>query len=470
MPSLVLLSVLAVVALSLAVAFYRVTLHPLARIPGPGIAAVTSFWQAHHVRNGHMRELAKTLHKTYGPVVRVGPNEVWFDSKEAVDVIYETNKERYRFQRRSLGPVYSIANVKKYEAVVDAVLDRFVGKLKTFNGKVEVDLAEWMHILALETLGSVVLDWSPGQIEAGSDEGMLSGTCTTWKACSVLGLFSPIVMVGGLVSPLKYLFPVLAGLVPLLGPGGDGHWRVIGEIINRRLREGSPQGRRPEGDICDDIFYMRLKKSEFTRADHVGMLFQNFTAGHDTIGAVMTAALALSCTDSRTQSEIKKELIDATNPTLFDNTKLLKYTQACIKESQRLYPVISMSLMRAVPWTGLNLHGYYFPPGTTVGCNPTAYHHNTAVFGENAGSFNPDRWLGSPEAHVNLDHAALTWGGANRRCPGQHLAQLICSKAFARLMKDFDIRVERPDDRDIPFYFLATMTGIIGDFAKAKMA
>ncbi len=35
-----------------------------------------------------MFELGKTLHKTYGPVVRVGPNEVWFDSVDAFKVIY----------------------------------------------------------------------------------------------------------------------------------------------------------------------------------------------------------------------------------------------------------------------------------------------------------------------------------------------------------------------------------------------
>ena len=67
---------------------YRAKLHPLAKVPGPRIAAVTTLWYAYHVRNGHMLNLAKTLHKRYGPVVRVRPNEVWFDSEEAFRVIY----------------------------------------------------------------------------------------------------------------------------------------------------------------------------------------------------------------------------------------------------------------------------------------------------------------------------------------------------------------------------------------------
>ena len=67
---------------------YRATLHPLASVPGPRLGAVTSLWYAYHVRNGHMLTLAKTLHTIHGPAVRVRPDEVWFDSEEALRTIY----------------------------------------------------------------------------------------------------------------------------------------------------------------------------------------------------------------------------------------------------------------------------------------------------------------------------------------------------------------------------------------------
>lgn len=75
-------------ALLLAVAVYRLFLHPLSRIPGPRLAAVTNGWLAYHVRNGHMLQLGKTLHNKYGPAVRVGPGEVWFNTKDAYRLIY----------------------------------------------------------------------------------------------------------------------------------------------------------------------------------------------------------------------------------------------------------------------------------------------------------------------------------------------------------------------------------------------
>lgn len=72
----------------LARTIYRAAFHPLASVPGPRLGAVTTLWYAYHVRNGHMLTLAKTLHKKYGPVVRVRPDEVWFDTEDAFRTIY----------------------------------------------------------------------------------------------------------------------------------------------------------------------------------------------------------------------------------------------------------------------------------------------------------------------------------------------------------------------------------------------
>lgn len=76
------------VLLVAAVVAYRLTLHPLSKIPGPKLAAISNIWYAYQARNGHVHLLGKTLHEQYGPVVRVGPNELWFNTKEAFDAIY----------------------------------------------------------------------------------------------------------------------------------------------------------------------------------------------------------------------------------------------------------------------------------------------------------------------------------------------------------------------------------------------
>lgn len=77
-----------IIVTMLAIAVYRFYFHPLASVPGPRLAALSNIWHAYHARNGRMYLLGKSLHKRYGPVVRVGPNELWFDSKEAFKTIY----------------------------------------------------------------------------------------------------------------------------------------------------------------------------------------------------------------------------------------------------------------------------------------------------------------------------------------------------------------------------------------------
>jgi hypothetical protein len=84
----ILYSIALSVLLLMIISLYRLLFHPLSSVPGPKAAALSNAWLAWHARNGRVRELGKTLHKRYGPVVRVGPSEVWFDSKDAFKVIY----------------------------------------------------------------------------------------------------------------------------------------------------------------------------------------------------------------------------------------------------------------------------------------------------------------------------------------------------------------------------------------------
>lgn len=49
---------------------YAVTLHPLAKVPGPFWASVTRLWYMFKVHQGHFDQVQRALHKKYGPVVR----------------------------------------------------------------------------------------------------------------------------------------------------------------------------------------------------------------------------------------------------------------------------------------------------------------------------------------------------------------------------------------------------------------
>jgi len=44
----------------------------------------------------------------------------------------------------------------------------------------------------------------------------------------------------------------------------------------------------------------------------------------------------------------------------------LPFLSACLKESMRLFPLVGMPLVRTVSKAGLELEGYYLPPGVRL--------------------------------------------------------------------------------------------------------
>jgi hypothetical protein len=77
-----------VLLMLLSIVLYRLYLHPLSRVPGPRLAAVSNVWYGYQVCTGRLLQIGKELHTKYGPIVRVGPNEVWLNSEEGFRQVY----------------------------------------------------------------------------------------------------------------------------------------------------------------------------------------------------------------------------------------------------------------------------------------------------------------------------------------------------------------------------------------------
>lgn len=63
-------------------------LSPLRRVPGPVFFATTKWRLAYEDWSGRRTRTIAKLHSNYGPVVRIGPNEVSFNSLSALKTIY----------------------------------------------------------------------------------------------------------------------------------------------------------------------------------------------------------------------------------------------------------------------------------------------------------------------------------------------------------------------------------------------
>jgi cytochrome P450 len=71
-----------------ALAAYRLYLSPLARFPGPKLAASSILPKLWYQAAGSSVRWITALHQRYGPIVRVGPNELSFTDAQAFQDIY----------------------------------------------------------------------------------------------------------------------------------------------------------------------------------------------------------------------------------------------------------------------------------------------------------------------------------------------------------------------------------------------
>lgn len=75
---------------------YPFYLSPFANVPGPKLAAMTSWWIRWIDFGGHRSATIDGLHRKYGRIVRVGPNELSFTGAEALQIIYGAGSAFYK--------------------------------------------------------------------------------------------------------------------------------------------------------------------------------------------------------------------------------------------------------------------------------------------------------------------------------------------------------------------------------------
>lgn len=212
------------------------------------------------------------------------------------------------------------------------------------------------------------------------------------------------------------------------------------------------------------------------------MAITNFGAGHETMTSTLISTFAMLGAHPDVQQRVAREVLGNTEThahlgsLAYDDAVRLQLTQASIREAQRLHPVIGMALPRKVPAGAMAVHGLTIPPGTTVGCNPVSLHRSRDIFGGDADVYRPERWIGGGDSDGDeektraMERYNLIWGGGARTCPGRHLAEMLVFKIVPALVANFEVEVTMPSEGEIPYYFMAMLTGVTARFLPREVA
>jgi cytochrome P450 len=244
-----------------------------------------------------------------------------------------------------------------------------------------------------------------------------------------------------------------------------GVFKALGAVNNivvqakeqTRLRmEDSDQANAKRHDILSQLFRIIREKGssiDFTHKEVTLESWVGIIAGADSVAITLRSILYHLMKHPDTLSKVVAEIKEAdekgvlSQPVQFSETTThLPYLCACIKESARIFPAFAIHMSRVARPEGLELSGYHVPSGYRAGINAAVVQRDKTVFGNDADSWRPERWLESAETTFALERAMLNFGAGTRTCTGKNIANAEIHKVVPELLRHFDFEMahERP--------------------------
>jgi cytochrome P450 len=173
-------------------------------------------------------------------------------------------------------------------------------------------------------------------------------------------------------------------------------------------------------------------------------------AGSDTTAYSLSVGIWHILQNPTISEKLVGELLEAI-PDIQDFPSLNKlegipYLMACVRESIRVANAVAGRLPRIVPDNAsLVVDGKRVPPGTIVGMSAYTMHTSEELWGNDARTFNPDRWLG--EESKLLDQYMVSFSKGSRSCIGQNLAYAEATLVLAYLLRTYDVKLRDESGR-----------------------
>ncbi|KAF2963896.1 hypothetical protein GQX73_g9664 [Xylaria multiplex] len=464
----------------ISLALYRLYFHPLRKVPGPFLARITELWRSTHYFRGTWFIDIVELHRKYGPVVRISPNEVsvvspdltktiyshhkgtvktdWYNvwstmggGVEQTGIFHSTDPKEHGFLRKRVSTVYSLSSIISLEPKVQGVMNSLWEKLDEFEQKKEpVNISLWASYFAYDVVGTLCLSKPMGFISAGGDH--------TGLVDSIHWSFYWLSNIGFLPFKSRLLFnPVSRVLDRIFRLRIAGNLGAFMDFAGDKVSERMKGPRAGMSDMLDHFLDMKDRQGQPAGIMEVYAEMGNvLAAGADTTSVGIKAVLGPLLRDPLRYRRLQAELDEvyknfgagAGQPIFYSILKDLPYLDACIKEGCRLHPSIVYQLPRKSPSGGVELEGFFIGPSSTISMSPLAQNRSKAIFGDDANEWKPERWivgeLNTEDQIRYMDKNLATFGYGSRTCIGRNLANVEMTKFVAEILTRYDVELLNP--------------------------
>lgn len=220
--------------------------------------------------------------------------------------------------------------------------------------------------------------------------------------------------------------------------------------VNRRLEDGSDRD-----DLLTQIASSKDETGEpMGKAELTAEALTQVIAGSDTTSNTSTAVIYHVCTHPSVKAKLIAELDSQLNVSKSDpedipsngDTQQLPYLEAVLNESLRYHSTSSLGLPRLLPEGGATVCGRYFPGGTVLSVPAYTIHRDPSVWGSDAESYNPDRWLQADAAQrAEFEKSFVPFSVGPRACVGRNVAMMELRMLIATVFLKFDVELLHPE-------------------------
>ncbi|KAI1757957.1 cytochrome P450 [Xylaria castorea] len=486
------LASLAALLYSIGLVVYRLYFHPLAKFPGPRLGAATGWYETFHdlkSPGGQFVYRLNKLHKTYGPIVRLSPDEIHISDTAWVDTLLVSSaqgtRDKYvpaasqagtpqgvfgtsahnthRRRRAALNPLFSKSCAASAEGLIYDKLDLLIQRINTQiarDGYTDMRIA--FMCFATDIVSEYCLGRSFGLLQ-GETEGKewYNSIRALAKTIPYTRQFNWIIPLSQKI-PISFMRAVSPDLARVAGMHHDMEAQASQAVReheqDQKINSELPFHSNPTERFA--VFRTLLQNNElppheklYNRISHEAVTL--LAAGAETTASTLMTAVYFILTDKENMLPRLREEVDSVTPTGVSRPSIadlesLPWLTAIIKEALRI-STLTARLTRVAPDEALQYKDWVMPAGTAVSMTPREISFDPEIF-PSPTEFQPERWLPS---NPNLDQCnryLVAFSRGSRMCLGINLAHAELYIAIASLFRhrEFELH-DTVRERDVDF-------------------
>ncbi|KAF9880458.1 trichodiene oxygenase [Colletotrichum karsti] len=438
-------------------ALYNISpLHPLSHIPGPKLAAATYIPEFYHdvIRFGRYTREIQRMHRVYGPIVRINPNEVHCNDANFSDEIYAVSGRKrdkpvhqingsalgesgfgtvdhdlHRGRRGPLAKFFSRGMIARLESDVHALVQNLCDKLLNESGKEAFDVTMAYSCFTSDAISGYCFGESFGFLQQeGWYPNFRAPTASILRPVFIFRFFpwtKSMAVLGEWF--INFLPEDIALLIQTLKIDIPNKVKKTKSELDAGIRHERPTvfGSLLESDLT------LLEKQPQRLADEAAAVVG---AGTETTSWALSVITYHLLTKPELLTKLRNELNEVVDDPQhlpsWTSLENLPYLGAVLQEGLRLSYGVSARTARIPTQENLVYRGefnkkrveYVIPCGYAVGMSAAITHHEEGVFPDSY-EFIPERWLDeNNNRRKDVEKGMLAFSKGSRGCLGMNLA------------------------------------------------